>query len=60
MRSESAEDGRATVVGLTDQGAALIARATEIHARTVHETLTGKFSDAEQAALMQTLSRIGR
>lgn len=58
-RSGAADDGRATVLCLTEAGAALIDRAIAIHARTVHETLTSKFSDREQAALLHTLSQIG-
>ncbi len=59
-RFEAEGDGRAIVVGLTETGTALIDRAIDVHARAVHETLTSKFSDAEQAALLQTLSQIGR
>jgi DNA-binding MarR family transcriptional regulator len=59
VRSHAEDDGRAIVVSLTESGIALTDRATEIHARTVSETLTSKFSDAEQAALLQTLSQIG-
>jgi DNA-binding MarR family transcriptional regulator len=57
-RSEAADDGRSSLVGLTPAGTALIDRAIEIHARTVHEALTGKLSAEEQAALLQVLSRI--
>lgn len=59
VRSEAHHDARATAVCLTDAGAALIDRAIEVHAAAVHETLTGKLSDAEQAALLQLLSQIG-
>jgi DNA-binding MarR family transcriptional regulator len=59
-RSPAADDGRATVVCLTASGAALLDRAIDIHARTVHETLTSKFSPTERAALLRTLSQIGR
>ena len=59
-RSEAADDGRAVIVGLTESGTALIDRAIVIHARVMHETLTGKFSDTEQAALLKTLSQIGQ
>ena len=59
-RSPAAADGRATVVCLTDAGAALLARAIPIHAAAVHETLTGKFSAAQRATLLQTLGQIGR
>ena len=59
-RSKAGDDGRATVVRLTETGTALIDRAIGVHVRTVHETLTSKFSDAERAALLQTLSQIGR
>ncbi len=59
-RFQAADDRHAPAFRLTETGTALIDCATEIHARAVHETLTGKFSDAEQAALLQTLSQIGR
>ena len=59
-RSEAEDDRRAVVVCLTDAGTALIDRAIDVHARAVHETLTSKFSDTEQAALLHTLSQIGR
>ncbi len=60
IRSPAEDDGRATVVCLTAAGAALLDRAIVVHARTVHETLTSKFTAAERAALLQTLSQIGR
>ena len=59
-RSGAKEDGRAAVVCLTETGSALLDRAMHIHARVVHETLTGKFSGREQATLLRTLSQIGR
>jgi DNA-binding MarR family transcriptional regulator len=58
-RTQAGDDGRAVDVCLTGAGTALIDRAMEIHAQAVHETLTGKFTEAEQAALLETLSRIG-
>ncbi|MEA2513057.1 MAG: hypothetical protein QOJ59_2544 [Thermomicrobiales bacterium] len=59
-RSEATDDGRGIVVCLTETGAALIDHAIDVHARVVHKTLTSKFSDAEQAALLRTLSQIGQ
>lgn len=59
-RSEAADDGRAAVLGLTETGGALLDRAIEVHARAVHESLTSKFSDDEQAALLKTLAQIGQ
>ena len=59
-RSPAADDGRATVVCLTEAGFTLLDRAIAVHARTVHETLTDKFSAVERAALLRTLSQIGR
>jgi DNA-binding MarR family transcriptional regulator len=59
-RREAEDDARAVVVGLTDTGTALIDRALLIHAQVVHEALLGKFSETERAALLQTLSQIGR
>jgi DNA-binding MarR family transcriptional regulator len=58
-RSGVEDDARATAVCLTDAGTALIDRAIEIHAQTVHETLTSKLSDREQAELLELLSQIG-
>jgi DNA-binding MarR family transcriptional regulator len=60
VRFGALHDGRAIDVALTDTGEALIARAIAVHARAVHESLTGKFSEEEQAELLRTLSRIGR
>jgi DNA-binding MarR family transcriptional regulator len=60
VRFGALHDGRAIDVTLTDAGEALIARAIAVHARAVHESLTGKFSEEEQAELLRTLSRIGR
>ena len=59
-RAEATDDARATLVRLTDAGTALVDRAVEVHRRAVRETLTGKFSAAEQAALLDALSQIGR
>ena len=59
-RSEAEGDARAVVVGLTDTGIALIDRALVIHARVVHESLIGKFSETERTALLRTLSQIGQ
>ena len=58
-RSPADDDRRASIVTLSETGTALIDRAVAIHARVVHETLTSKFTDEEQAALLHTLSRIG-
>ncbi|HEV2109455.1 MAG TPA: MarR family transcriptional regulator [Thermomicrobiales bacterium] len=57
-RSEPRGDGRTTLVCLTETGDALIDRAMAIHTWTVHETLTSKFSDREQAAFLRLLSRV--
>jgi DNA-binding MarR family transcriptional regulator len=59
-RSPATDDGRATIVCLTAAGAALLDRAIAVHTRTVHETLTSKFSPAERESLLRTLSQIGR
>jgi DNA-binding MarR family transcriptional regulator len=59
VRSKGADDARATIVCLTEAGTALIDRAIAVHARVVEETLTGRFSAAERAGLLETLSRIG-
>lgn len=57
-KADAADDGRAAVVTLTEAGSALLDRAAEVHARAVHESLTSRFSTAEQAALLRTLSQI--
>ena len=36
----------------------LLDRAAEVHAQTIHETLTSRFSAEEQAVLLKTLSQI--
>jgi DNA-binding MarR family transcriptional regulator len=59
VRAEAADDGRAVVLRLTEPGTALVNRAIAVHAQAVYETLSGKLSDAEQAVLVQALSRIG-
>ena len=59
-RSEAEDDARAVVVCLTEAGTALIDRALVIHARVVHETLIGKFTETERTALLRTLSQIGQ
>jgi len=59
-RREAKDDARAVVVCLTEAGTALIDRALVIHARVAHEALIGKFSEAERAALLRTLSQIGQ
>jgi DNA-binding MarR family transcriptional regulator len=59
-RAGAAGDRRAVALRLTDAGAALIEQAIAVQARVVHETLTGRFTPAEQAALLKTLSQIGR
>jgi DNA-binding MarR family transcriptional regulator len=59
-RSEAEDDARAVVICLTESGTALIDRALAIHARVVHETLLGKFSETERDALLKTLSQIGQ
>ena len=59
-RGGAEDDARAVVVCLTETGAALVDRAMVIHARVVHEALTGKFSETERTALLRTLSQIGQ
>ena len=59
-RSQAEGDARAVVLCLTESGAALIDRALAIHARVVHETLIGKFTETERTALLRTLSQIGQ
>lgn len=58
-RAAAADDGRASLVRLTDTGRALADRAIAVHTRAVHETLTGRLSPADQAALLRALAQIG-
>ncbi len=58
-RSPAGDDRRAISVCLTDAGMALIDRAIQVHAAAVHEALTSKFTDDEQAILLRTLGQIG-
>jgi DNA-binding MarR family transcriptional regulator len=57
-RSGAADDGRAIVVSLTDQGRAVADRAMQVHADAVHDALISHLTDREQATLLQTLTRI--
>ena len=50
--------GRPDVVALTEAGDALLDRAARVHALAVHEVLTGRFTDEEQAALLRPLGWI--
>jgi len=59
-RSATEVDGRATTLCLTDAGIALTDRAIAVHAAAVHESLTGKFSEEEQVALLELLAQVGR
>ncbi len=57
-RADAEDDGRVTVICLTEPGATLIDRAIEFHALAVHKALTSRLSDDEQALLLRTLSQI--
>ena len=57
-RSPAADDGRAIIVCLTDQGREVAARAVQIHIAAVHDILTNRLTDREQDTLLQTLTRI--
>lgn len=59
-RSDVQDDARATALCLTPSGTALIDHAIAIHASTIHDALTGKLSDQEQAALVRLLSQVGQ
>lgn len=58
-RCPATEDKRGIIVRLTDRGADLTDDATRLYVETIHQTLTGKLSDDEQAALLGLLGRIG-
>jgi DNA-binding MarR family transcriptional regulator len=53
------EDRRAVAVRLTEAGVELTARAIAVHARAVHEALTSRFTEEEQASLLRVLSKVG-
>ena len=57
-RSTAADDGRAIIVCLTNQGREIIARAVQVHTEAVHDILTSRLTDREQDTLLQTLTRI--
>ena len=57
-RAPAADDGRAIIVRLTDDGRDLAARAIQVHARSVHDELTNRLTDQEQTTLRHTLSRL--
>jgi DNA-binding MarR family transcriptional regulator len=59
-RSDVQDDARATALCLTPSGTALTDQAIAIHASTIHDALTGKLSDQEQAALVRLLSQVGQ
>jgi DNA-binding MarR family transcriptional regulator len=59
-RAPAVDDGRATVVCLTEAGAVLLDRAIPAHAAVVEGTLTGKFTPAERETLLRILSQIGQ
>ena len=57
-RSGAADDGRAIIVCLTDQGRGLAARAVQVHTAAVHDVLTSRLTDREHDTLLETLTRI--
>lgn len=52
------EDARAATLRLTDSGRMLLESATMIHTRIVHDVFASRFTDEEQATLLQILGRI--
>ena len=58
VRSSAADDGRAIIVCLTDQGRDVAARAVQVHTAAVHDILTSRLTDREQDTLLHTLTRI--
>lgn len=59
-RTPAPDDGRVILLRLTDPGAALIDKAIAAHAATIHDTLTGRLSPAEQMLVLDALDRIAR
>jgi DNA-binding MarR family transcriptional regulator len=53
-------DARAATLRLTGSGATLLETATAIHTRIVNEVFASRFTDEEQATLLQILGRIAR
>ena len=58
QRVEAADDRRAVLIALTDDGRALLEKATPIHAECVRTHLTSHMSDREHEALLSTFDRI--
>lgn len=52
------EDARAATLRLTGSGTALLETATVIHTRIVNDVFGSRFTDEEQATLLQILGRI--
>lgn len=58
-RRHADHDGRVTLIYLTLKGQALADQAIQVQVETVHRSLTGHLSEAEQAQLLGVLDRIG-
>lgn len=59
-REPAPEDARAATLRLTPAGETLLEQAATVHARVVHEVFASRFTDDEQATLLQILGRIAR
>jgi DNA-binding MarR family transcriptional regulator len=59
-RSGVEDDRRGISLSLTKEGEEVVDRAMAVQTRAVHETLTGKLSESDQASLLNALNRIER
>jgi DNA-binding MarR family transcriptional regulator len=57
-RTAASDDRRGVLVELTDRGDEVLRRTAPIHAACVREFLTSRLSEAEQDALIASLSRV--
>jgi DNA-binding MarR family transcriptional regulator len=57
-RSGAEDDRRGIALSLTSTGSAVADRAIAVQTRAVHQTLTGKLSESDQATLLNVLHQL--
>jgi DNA-binding MarR family transcriptional regulator len=57
-RSGAEDDRRGIALSLTSAGSAVADRAIAVQTQAVHETLTGKLSESDQATLLNVLHQL--
>ena len=57
-RSGAEDDRRGIALSLTSAGSAVADRAIAVQTRAVHQTLTGKLSESDQATLLNVLHQL--